>query len=286
MDRRPVAGRRRTAVLGFARIRSKSEHVVTRDVRDLLDLSGRVALVTGGSRGLGLEIARGLGEAGAAVAIVARRAEWLDSAVDELRGGGIRVRGDLCDVTDADQLASAVAGFEAELGTIDILVNCAGISWGAPAETMPLDRWRAVLDTNVTGTFVCCQAVGRGMLDRQRGSIVNVASIAGLVGQDPTMMDAVGYTASKGAVVALTRDLAVKWAARGVRVNAIAPGFFPTRMTKGVLDAAGARIAAANPMGRLGGADELKGAVVFLASDAASYVTGHVLAVDGGHTAW
>jgi gluconate 5-dehydrogenase len=233
-----------------------------------------------------LEIARGLGEAGAAVAIVARRAEWLDSAVDELRGGGIRVRGDLCDVTDADQLASAVAGFEAELGTIDILVNCAGISWGAPAETMPLDRWRAVLDTNVTGTFVCCQAVGRGMLDRQRGSIVNVASIAGLVGQDPTMMDAVGYTASKGAVVALTRDLAVKWAARGVRVNAIAPGFFPTRMTKGVLDAAGARIAAANPMGRLGGADELKGAVVFLASDAASYVTGHVLAVDGGHTAW
>jgi gluconate 5-dehydrogenase len=142
------------------------------------------------------------------------------------------------------------------------------------------------MDVNATGTFLCCQAFGRPMVAAGGGRIVNVASIAGLVGQAPEMMDAVGYTASKGAIVALTRDLAVKWARLGVSVNAVAPGFFPTRMTKGLLEQGEERLAAASPMGRIGRPGELKGVVVFLASDASSYVTGQVLAVDGGMTAW
>jgi gluconate 5-dehydrogenase len=151
---------------------------------------------------------------------------------------------------------------------------------------MPLDRWRSVLDVNLTGTFLCCQAFGRAMLERKRGRIVNVASIAGLAGQAPEIMDAVGYTASKGAVVALTRDLAVKWARHGINVNAVAPGFFLTRMTRGLIEQGEERLAMASPAGRIGRPGELKGAVLFLASDAASYVTGQVLAVDGGMLAW
>jgi len=151
---------------------------------------------------------------------------------------------------------------------------------------MPLERWRSVLDVNATGTFLCCQAFGRAMVERGSGRIVNVASVAGFVGQDPDVMDAVGYTASKGAVVALTRDLAVKWAPLGLTVNAVAPAFFPTRMTQGLIEKGEERMAATNPMRRLGRPGELKGAVVFLASDAASYVTGQVLAVDGGMLAW
>jgi gluconate 5-dehydrogenase len=169
---------------------------------------------------------------------------------------------------------------------VDILVNAAGISWGAPALAMSVDRWRSVLDVNVTGTFLCCQAFGRGMVEQGGGRIVNVASVAGLIGQAPELMDAVGYTASKGAVVALTRDLAVKWARYGIGVNAVAPGFFPTRMTRGLIEQGEERMAATNPMDRLGRPGELKGAVLFLASDAASYVTGQILGVDGGMVAW
>jgi gluconate 5-dehydrogenase len=143
-----------------------------------------------------------------------------------------------------------------------------------------------VLDVNATGTFLCCQAFGREMVERGAGRIVNVASVAGLVGQAPAVLDAVGYSASKGAVVALTRDLAAKWAPRGVIVNAVAPGFFPTRMTQAHIDKNEPALVAATPMGRLGRAGELKGVVLFLASEAASYVTGQVLAVDGGMTTW
>jgi NAD(P)-dependent dehydrogenase (short-subunit alcohol dehydrogenase family) len=151
---------------------------------------------------------------------------------------------------------------------------------------MPLDRFRSVLDVNATGTFLCCQVFGRAMAERGGGRIVNVASVAGFVGQDPEIMDAVGYTASKGAVVALTRDLAVKWAKLGIAVNAVAPAFFLTRMTQGVIEQGGDRLAATSPMGRIGQPGELKGVVLFLASDAASYVTGQILAVDGGMVSW
>jgi NAD(P)-dependent dehydrogenase (short-subunit alcohol dehydrogenase family) len=255
-------------------------------VQELFDLSGRVALVTGGSRGLGLEIAHGLGEAGASVVVTARRAEWLQPAEEELRGAGIDARAAACDVVDAEQVERLTAEVIERHGRIDVLVNAAGVSWGASAEAMPLDRWRWVMDVNATGTFICCQSIGRRMLERGSGRILNIASIAGLVGQATELLEAVGYSASKGAVVALTRDLAVKWAPRGVAVNALAPGFFPTRMTRAVLDRAEERVAAANPMARLGRPDELKGAALFLVSDAAGYVTGQILPVDGGMTAW
>jgi gluconate 5-dehydrogenase len=255
-------------------------------VQELFRLKDRVAVVTGGSRGLGLEIAHGLGEAGAAVVVTARRQEWLQPAVDELRAAGIDASAVACDVADQAQVDALAGQVLARHPRVDILVNAAGISWGASALDMPIDRWRSVLDVNATGTFLCCQAFGRSMIESGHGRIVNVASVAGLVGQASELMDAVGYTASKGAVVALTRDLAVKWAPQGIAVNAVAPAFFPTRMTKGLIDASEDRLAALSPMGRIGRPGELKGAVLFLASDASSYVTGQILAVDGGMTAW
>ena len=255
-------------------------------VRELYSLAGRVAVVTGGSRGLGLEIAHGLGEAGASVVVTARRREWLEPAEHELRAAGIDAAALACDVADPGQVEALARAVLERHGRVDVLINAAGISWGASALEMPIERWRSVLDVNATGTFTCCQAFGRGMVERGAGRIVNVASVAGLIGQDPEMMDAVGYTASKGAVVAMTRDLAVKWAGHGVTVNAVAPGFFPTRMTKGLIEHGEERLAAASPMRRIGRPGELKGVVLFLASDASSYVTGQILAVDGGMTAW
>src|SRR4051812_13277415 len=255
-------------------------------VQELFSLKGRVAVVTGGSRGLGLEIAHGLGEAGASVVVTARRQEWLGPAEEELRAAGHTVAALTCDVTEPAQVDALARVTVERFGRVDVLVNAAGISWGAPALEMPLDRFRSVLDVNASGTFLCCQRFGRIMAERGGGRIVNVASVAGLVGQDPEIMDAVGYTASKGAVVALTRDLAVKWAKIGVAVNAVAPAFFLTRMTQGVIAHGGDQISAITPMGRIGQPGELKGVVVFLASDAASYVTGQVLAVDGGMLSW
>ena len=255
-------------------------------VQALYSLEGRVAVVTGGSRGLGLEIAHGLGEAGATLIVTARRQAWLEPAQDELRAAGITADALACDVADQRQVEGLAQAVLERHQRVDILVNAAGISWGAAALDMAVDRWRSVLDVNATGTFLCCQAFGRGMIDRGEGRIVNVASVAGLIGQDPEMMDAIGYTASKGAVVAMTRDLAVKWARHGVTVNAVAPGFFPTRMTQGLIEKGEERLAAASPMRRIGRPGELKGAVLFLASDASSYVTGQILAVDGGMTAW
>ncbi|HEY8284031.1 MAG TPA: SDR family oxidoreductase [Chloroflexota bacterium] len=255
-------------------------------VRDLFDLSGRVALITGGSRGLGLEMAHGLGEAGASVTITGRRKQWLEPAEAELRAAGIHAQATECDVTDLAAVESLVDRLVAEQGKIDILINNAGISWGAPAEEMALDRFRAVLDTNVSGAFLLSQAVGRRMIRQGGGVLLNTASVAGLAGISPSIMRAAGYHASKGALIALTRQLAVEWAPHGIRVNAIAPGFFPSRMSEGVIAQHEEEMRAAIPMGRLGGPDEIKGAALFLVSDAARYVTGQVLVVDGGALAW
>jgi NAD(P)-dependent dehydrogenase (short-subunit alcohol dehydrogenase family) len=254
-------------------------------VTDLFGLEGTIALVSGGSRGLGLEIALGLGQAGAQVAITARREPWLTRAQEELTRNGITSLPIACDVANPDQVAEAVAATLRTYGRIDVLVNSAGMAWAAPAEAMTLEKWRQVMDTNATGCFLMCQAVGREMIRQgQGGTIINLASFLASHGSDPETIDAVGYSASKGAVVSLTLDLAVKWARYGIRVNAIAPGYFDTRLSAGVLERARDRIEALTPMGRIGRPGEIKGVAIFLASRAASYVTGHVLAVDGGMT--
>jgi gluconate 5-dehydrogenase len=251
----------------------------------LFSLQGQSALVTGGSRGIGLEIARALGQAGARVAIVARRAEWLDSAERDLRESGVTCEAFAADVAGADQVARTVEAAIAAVGDLAILVNAAGRTWGAPAETMPAERWREVMEVNATGTFLMSQAVGRGMIARRYGRILNITSTAGLTGSPPEILDAVGYAASKGAVIAFTRDLAVKWARHGITVNALAPGFVPTRMSEAVIARGGQTILDRIPIGRIGTLEDLLGAALCLVAPSAGYLTGQVLAVDGGLTA-
>ena len=248
----------------------------------LFDLSGRVALVTGGSRGLGEEIAEGLAEAGASLMLVARREQWLTPTVESLRSRGFRCDSLLCDVSKSGEVEATVEKTVSTFGQIDILVNNAGITWGATAEEMPLEKWRQVVDVNLTGTFLFSQAAGRQMIRQRSGSIINIASIAGLRGS--LNLHYAGYAASKGGVLALTRELAANWARHGIRVNAIAPGFFPSRMTEKVLPEVMPYIETHVPMRRPGRAGELKGVAVFLASDASGYITGQALVVDGGST--
>jgi gluconate 5-dehydrogenase len=248
-------------------------------VQNIFDLSGRVALVTGGSRGLGEEMAEGLAEAGASLLLLARRDQWLTPTVDRLRARGFRCDGALCDVSDPASVARVVGGME----RVDILINNAGISWGQPAEEMPLDRWQSVLDTNLTGAFLFCQAAGKRMIEQGGGAIINVASVAGLVAM-PGGVHSAAYVASKGGLLALTRELAAKWATHNIRVNAIAPGFFPSRMSEKVLERFGPEVEAQIPMRRVGRAGELKGVAVFLASAASAYITGQTIVVDGGAT--
>jgi NAD(P)-dependent dehydrogenase (short-subunit alcohol dehydrogenase family) len=248
---------------------------------ELFRLDGRRALITGGSRGLGAEIAEGLAEAGASVRLLARREQWLTPTVASFRARGWDCEGALCDVTDALQVQGVVDRF----GPLDILINNAGVSWGEPAEEMPLDKWRQVLDTNLTGAFLFAQAAGRQMIERRSGVILNIASIAGMRGSMPRGIHAAAYTASKGGLIALTKELAAKWAGYGIRVNALAPGFFPSRMTERILPGMEEDLRRHVPLGRAGRTGELKGAAIFLCSDAASYITGQTLAVDGGATA-
>jgi NAD(P)-dependent dehydrogenase (short-subunit alcohol dehydrogenase family) len=254
-------------------------------IQELFDLTGQVALVTGGSRGLGFQIAQGLGEAGAHVIITARKQDELDEALARLRADGLKADAVRMDIADLESLGAVVDAILARTGRIDILVNNAGTSWGAPTEAYPLAGWRKVMETNVTGLFYLTQAVANHMLGRSGGRIINLASVAGLKGSDPRAMQAVAYNASKGAVIALTKDLAVKWASQGITVNAIAPGFFPTRMSQVMIAQNEQFIRDQLPMHRFGGEDDLKGAVLLFASRAGAYITGQVLAIDGGETA-
>ena len=199
---------------------------------------------------------------------------------------GVRALGLACDVRSPEQIQGVVERTVSELGGIDVLVNNAGTVWGASPEDMPLHGWQKVIDVNLTGVFLFAQAAGRVMIHRGAGAIVNIASVAGLQGGPPEIMNTVVYNASKGGVIAFTRDLACKWAPHGIRVNAIAPGWFPSEMSSYVLDRHGKRLADHIPLRRFGGQDDLKGAVVFLASRASDYVTGHTLVVDGGESAW
>ena len=256
-------------------------------VDELFNLTGQVAIVTGGSRGLGLEMAEALGEAGAAVVVTARRQQWLTSAQETLQKAGINSLALQCDGSQPDQVAMVVERSIQQFGRIDVLVNNAGISWAEPVETMPVEKWREVFETNATGSFLMSRAVGIEMIRAGAGgSIINIASLMGVVGLAPDIIDAAGYSASKGAVVSLTLDMAAKWARHRIRVNAIAPGFFETRLSSGVLKRSQGAIEQITPMARIGRPGELKGVVVFLASRASSYVTGQVLSVDGGATAW
>jgi NAD(P)-dependent dehydrogenase (short-subunit alcohol dehydrogenase family) len=243
-------------------------------LNELFDLSGRVAIVTGGSRGLGQEMAEGLAEAGAALFLCARREEWLTPAVAD---------GAISDVAQPDQVQAVVDRTLAIYGRLDILVNNAGVSWGAPPEEMPLDRWQKVIDINLTGAFLFSQAGGREMLKRQRGCIINVASVAGLHASVGGPHYA-GYAASKAGLMGLTRELAASWGRQGIRVNAIAPGFFHSRLADPGIAVAEPGIKATSPIPRVGAAGELKGVAVFLAADASSYITGQVIVVDGGRS--
>jgi NAD(P)-dependent dehydrogenase (short-subunit alcohol dehydrogenase family) len=253
---------------------------------NLFDLSGKTAIVTGGGKGVGRQLAHGLAEAGANIVVCARKAERCEEAAAELEQLGVRALGLGCDVRDPEQVQAVVARTTADFGGVDILVNNAGTVWGASPEDTPLDGWQKVVDVNLTGVFLFSQAAGRVMIDGGRGAIVNIASVAGLRSGPPEIMNAIAYNATKGGVIAFTRDLAGKWAQHGIRVNAIAPGWFPSDMANFVINQHGDDLLRHIPLGRFGGPEDLKGVVVFLASDAAAYITAHTLVVDGGQSAW
>lgn len=254
-----------------------------RTVQQLFDLSGRTALVTGGSRGLGLQMAQALGEAGARVMLSARKADELEHAVASLRAAGIDAVFRAADCADEAQTRQLAADAVEALGQVDILVNNAGASWGAPAEDHPMAAWDKVMNLNIRGYFILSQQVARlSMLPRKSGRIINVSSVAGL-GGNPPAMKTVGYNTSKAAVLGFTRELACEWGGQGITVNAICPGFFHTKLANGLIEQMGEReMAARTPTGRLGDDEDLKGAVVLLASDAGKHISGQYLAVDGG----
>ncbi len=254
------------------------------DTKSLFDLTGRVALITGGSRGLGAEIAEGLAEAGAAVFLVARRESWLDPTLAAFKNQGFSCDGTTCDVSDPTEVDQSVQQVLKRFGQVDILVNNAGITWGSDAAEMPLEKWRAVLDVNLTGAWIVTQAIGKHMIKRKTGNILTVASVSGLRGSTAPGASVAGYAASKAGVMGLTRELAGNWGPYGVRVNALAPGFFPSRMTEKILDRVSEHYRDRIPLRRIGRSGELKGTALFLCSDASSYVTGQTIVVDGGLT--
>ncbi len=259
---------------------------MTQRVQDLFDLTGQVALITGGSRGLGLQIAESLGEAGAKIMLTSRKAADLEQAVAHLQDRGIDARWIAADAADELQAVGVVTQTMERLGQIDILVNNAGASWGAPAEDHPLAAWDKVMNLNVRSLFVFAQAVAKqSMLERRYGRIINIASIAGLAGNS-SVMKTIAYNTSKGAVVNFTRALAGEWGPYGITVNALAPGFFPSKMTQGLLATVGVEaMAASAPLRRIGDDEDLKGAALLFASRAGKHITGQILAVDGGVSA-
>ena len=258
-----------------------------RTIQQLFDLKGKTALVTGGSRGLGLQLAHALGEAGAKVLLSSRKASDLEEAVAELKAAGIDAQWIAADcANEADIRSLADEAIRRLGGHVDILVNNAGAAWGSPAEDHPVDAWDKVMNLNVRGYFILSQHIAKhSMIARKQGSIINVASIAGL-GGNPSGMNTIAYNTSKGAVINFTRALAAEWGKYNIRVNAICPGFFPSKMTVGTLKALGEeKLKAGAPLGRLGDDEDLKGLCVLYASDAGKHITGQWLAVDGGVSA-
>jgi gluconate 5-dehydrogenase len=259
---------------------------MARTIQQLFDLTGQVALVTGGSRGLGLQMAHALGEAGARIMLSSRKAEDLQEAAAELKAAGIDAQWIAADCAKEEDLRHLAEETVARMGPIDILINNAGASWGAPAEEHPVSAWDKVMNLNVRGYFILSQQVANlCMIPRKKGRILNIASIAGLAG-NPAEMETIAYNTSKGAVVNFTRALAGEWGEHGITVNAICPGFSPTKMANGLIEKLGSdKMAQGAPMRRLGDEEDLKGLTLLYASDAGKHITGQWLAVDGGVSA-
>jgi gluconate 5-dehydrogenase len=256
-------------------------------VLDLFRLDGRTAIVTGGGRGLGAYMAEALSEAGANLVLCSRKKEACDEVAAELQGREGKALSLGCDVSSEEEVEEVVAAAVERFGGVEILVNNSGITWGAPAVEMPAEKFERVLAVNVLGTFLMARAVAKRLIERgEGGSIVNIASVAAFKGSRPGSIETAGYNASKGAVVSLTRALAGSWGQYGIRVNAIAPGWFPTRMSRGVLDAKGDEFLKGIPLNRFGGPDDIKGIALLLASDAGAYITGETVVVDGGQGVW
>jgi len=259
---------------------------MARTVQQLFDLTGQVALVTGGSRGLGLQMAHALGEAGAKIMLSSRKAADLEEAAAQLQAAGIDARWIAADCGKEEDIRRLATETMERMGPIDILVNNAGATWGAPAEDHPVPAWDKVMNLNVRGYFILSQEVAKqSFIPRGKGRILNVASIAGLAG-NPSAMETIAYNTSKGAVINFTRALAGEWGEHGITVNAICPGFFPSKMSQGLLDTIGAdKMAQAAPLRRLGDDEDLKGLALLFASGAGKHITGQWLAVDGGVSA-
>lgn len=249
----------------------------------LFDLKGKIALVTGGGSGLGRDIARVFAEYGAQIAICSRKLENCQETATEIeRDYQVKSIAYGCDVSNEEQVKQTIEAVLADFGQIDILVNNSGATWGEKVEDMPLEAWNKVFDVNMTGTFLMSREAGKHMISSGNGKIINVGSVAGLKAEQGEVLNAIGYSSSKAAVHHFTRDLAKKWAEHSITVNAIAPGFFETKMTRGVLAVSSDKIRNSNPMKRLGDIDSLKGIALFLASNASNYITGQIIAVDGG----
>ena len=251
----------------------------------MFSLKGKTAIVTGGSVGLGAQMATALVEAGADVVVAARKIDRCIEICTKLEKNGVRAIPVACDVSKIEECQNLVDVTVKEFGRLDILVNNAGISWIADSLNFPMDKWQRVLNLNVNGTFQLSMMAAKIMKEQGTGKIVNIASIGGFRGDYPENVDSVAYTASKGAVLAMTKDLAVKWARYGIRVNAICPGWFPTSLNDKHLEGLADKLIPRIPLGRFGGSEDLKGIIVFLSSDASLYITGTNIPVDGGYTA-
>ncbi len=254
------------------------------NVFDLFSLRGKVALITGGGAGLGQQIAEAFAEAGCNIVVCSRNLENCEEVAQQLSKNDIKTMALACDVTQKSNVEKVVDQVLAEFGKIDILVNNSGATWGAPVEEMPLEAWQKVMNVNVTGTFLMSQKVGKAMIQNKYGKIINIASAAGIRARPAEALNAIGYSTSKAAVIHFTKDLAMKWARHGIYVNAIAPGIFPTKMTKAVLENRLDKITFSIPLKKIGDNNALKGAALYLASEASDFVTGHILSVDGGST--
>lgn len=256
-------------------------------VMDLFRLDGKTAIVTGGGRGLGEYMAIGLSDAGANVVLCSRKLDACEEVAAQINERGGRALARACDVASEDSVERVVADAYDTFGGVDIVINNSGATWGAPPEEMPLEKFDQVMAVNVRGTFLMSRAIAnRWIPERHPGCIINISSVAAFKGGRRGALQTVGYTASKGAVVSLTRELAGSWADYGIRVNAIAPGWFPTKMSRGVLEKAGDQLLARIPLGRFGGPEDIQGVAVFLASPAAAFMTGQTVIVDGGQTVW